>query len=225
MPCELPPLPYAYDALEPVLSADAMRLHHDKHHKAYVDKLNAALEPYPELAARPIEELLRDLDLVPEAVRQDVRNQGGGHANHSLYWECFTPGGSDQVGRRLADAIERRFTSFDKFKAKFEETGVKLFGSGWAWLVADGQGGVEVMGLPNQDSPLTLGKTPILLCDVWEHAYYPDYQNRRPDWLKAWWDIVDWEAVSQRFADARPSDRAGAGADTSGGLSSGEIPG
>ena len=170
MPHELPPLPYAYDALEPVLSAEAMRLHHDKHHKAYVDNLNKALEPYPDLAERPVESLLKNLDAVPEAVRTAVRNHGGGHANHSLYWRILTPGGSD-LPRRLADAIDRRFGTFDGFKTKFEETGTKLFGSGYAWLVADGQGQVEVMGLPNQDSPLSIGKTPLLLCDVWEHAY------------------------------------------------------
>ena len=190
----MPKLPYAYDALEPVLGAEAMRLHHDKHHKAYVDKLNKALERYPDLAARPIEALLRNLDSVPEAVRQDVRNQGGGHANHSLYWKTLTPGGSNPP-RRLADAIDRRYASLDGFKAKFQETGEKLFGSGWAWLVTNGSDKVEILALPNQDSPLSLGKTPLLLCDLWEHAYYPDYQNRRPDWLKAWWDIVDWEAV------------------------------
>lgn len=202
----LPDLPYAYDALEPVLSAEAMRLHHDKHHKAYVDNLNKALAPHPDLQDKPVEALLKNLDAVPEAVRQAVRNHGGGHANHSLYWKTLTPGGSD-APRRLDDAIHRRFGSMDGFKAKFQTTGEKLFGSGWAWLVTDGSGEVEVLGLPNQDSPLSLGKTPLLLCDLWEHAYYPDYQNRRPDWLKAWWDIVDWEAAGDRLDEARPSMR------------------
>ena len=199
----LPDLPYAYDALEPVLSADAMRLHHDKHHKAYVDNLNKALEPYPDLQAVPVEELLKGLDQLPADVRTPIRNHGGGHANHSLYWEVFTPGGSDMPAS-LAALIDRDFGSFDAFKAKFEETGVKLFGSGWAWLTAD-NGKLEILGLPNQDSPLSIGKTPLLLVDVWEHAYYPDYQNRRADWLKAWWEIVDWEAVAERLEDARPA--------------------
>lgn len=204
MPYALPPLPYDYDALEPVLGADAMRLHHDKHHRAYVDKLNKALAPYPDLAARPIEALLRDLDSLPEAVRKDVRNQGGGHANHSLYWETLTPGGADLPGA-LKAAIDGAFGDADDFKAKFQKTGETLFGSGWAWLVSDAAGKLDVIGLPNQDSPLSLGKTPLLLCDLWEHAYYPDYQNRRPDWLAAWWDIVDWSAAAQRYDEARRS--------------------
>ena len=204
MPYDLPPLPYGYDALEPVLGAEAMRLHHDKHHRAYVDKLNKALGPYPELAARPIEVLLRDLDSLPEAVRKDVRNQGGGHANHSLYWETLTPGGADLSGT-LKTAIDGAFGDADDFKAKFQKTGEALFGSGWAWLMSDASGKLEVIGLPNQDSPLSLGKTPLLLCDLWEHAYYPDYQNRRPDWLAAWWDIVDWSAAGQRYDYARRS--------------------
>lgn len=206
MPYALPPLPYDYDALEPVLGADAMRLHHDKHHQAYVDKLNKALAPYPELAARPIEALLRDLDSLPEAIRKDVRNQGGGHANHSLYWETLTPGGADPSGA-LKTAIDANFGDADGFKAKFQKVGETLFGSGWAWLVSDPAGKLEVIGLPNQDSPLSLGKTPLLLCDLWEHAYYPDYQNRRPDWLAAWWSIVDWSAAGQRYDEARRAPR------------------
>jgi len=220
MAYDLPALPYAYDALEPVLSEEAMRLHHDKHHKAYVDKLNKALEPYPDLARQPIEMLLRDLETLPEAVRKDVRNQGGGHANHSLYWETLTPGGSELSGA-LKAAITASFGTHEAFKAKFQEAGEKLFGSGWAWLVTDGAGKLEILGLPNQDSPFSQGKTPLLLCDLWEHAYYPDYQNRRPDWLKAWWDIVDWSAAAERFVDARPYVRAGAGDP----LQSGDLPG
>lgn len=209
MPYSLPPLPYDYDALEPVLGADAMRLHHDKHHRAYVDKLNKALDAHPDLSARPIEVLLRDLNSVPEAVRKDVRNQGGGHANHSLYWETLTPGGADLSGA-LKSAIDEAFGDVEAFKTKFQKTGEALFGSGWTWLVCDGAGRLEILGLANQDSPLSLGKTPLLLCDLWEHAYYPDYQNRRPDWLVAWWDIVDWSMAGQRYDEARRSPSADA---------------
>lgn len=223
MPHELPPLPYAYDALEPVLSAGAMRLHHDKHHKAYVDKLNDALAGHKEYASAPIEELLRNLADLPEDLRTPIRNNGGGHANHTLYWELMTAPGGDGPPPSLAREIEHAFGDIDSFRKKFTDTGVKLFGSGWSWLTVDSNGRLEVTGLPNQDTPISVGKTPLLLVDVWEHAYYPDYQNRRPDWLDAWWKVVNWEAVADRLDAAEPTSPARAeGAEE---LTSGEAAG
>lgn len=223
MPYELPPLPYAYDALEPVLSAEAMRLHHDRHHKAYVDKLNEALAGHPEFRDAPPEELLKNLAALPEDLRTPVRNHGGGHANHSLYWELLIAPGGEGPPPSLARELERAFGDVETFRRRFTETGVKLFGSGWAWLTVDAGGRLEIMGLPNQDSPLSLGKTPLLLVDVWEHAYYPDYQNRRPDWLSAWWDIVDWAGVAERLDAAEPFTAAQAPAADA--IARGDLPG
>jgi len=198
MSYEVPPLPYDYDALEPHIDADTMHLHHDKHHQAYVDKVNAALEG-TDLADKPIEDVLKDLDAVPEDKRTAVRNNGGGHYNHSLFWEWMSPDGGGEPDGDLAAALESAFGSFDDFKAKMKETGVNQFGSGWSWLVHDGSG-LAVVGSANQDSPISQGKTPLLGVDVWEHAYYLKYQNRRPDYIDAWWNTVDWGKVAERFS-------------------------
>jgi Fe-Mn family superoxide dismutase len=211
MPHSLPPLPYAYDALDPVLSEGAMRLHHDKHHQAYVDNLNKALAGHAEFANAPVEALLKNLQQLPEDLRTPIRNHGGGHANHSLYWELMAPPGTVAVPPSLGRELERAFGDEQSFRKKFTETGARLFGSGWAWLTVDAGGKLEIMGLPNQDSPLSIGKTPLLLVDVWEHAYYPDYQNRRPDWLGAWWALVNWEAVADRLDEAQASGTVGQG--------------
>jgi Fe-Mn family superoxide dismutase len=200
MPYEVPPLPYDYDALEPHIDEATMRVHHDKHHQAYVDKVNAALEG-TDWADRPIEEVIRDLSKVPEAKRTAVRNNGGGHYNHTLFWESMSPGGGGQPDGELADAIGSAFGSFDDFKAQVKDAGVNQFGSGWSWLVHDGSG-LAVVSSANQDNPLSDGKTPLLGVDVWEHAYYLKYQNRRPDYIDAWWNTVDWSAVSERFRAA-----------------------
>jgi Fe-Mn family superoxide dismutase len=201
MAYEVPPLPYDYDALEPHIDEATMRVHHDKHHQAYVDKANAALEG-TEWADKPIEEVLRNLSSLPEDKQTAVRNNGGGHFNHSLFWEWMSPDGGGEPSGELADAIAEKFGSFDDFKAKFKEAGVNRFGSGWAWLVHDGSG-VDVISTANQDSPVLEGKTPLLGNDVWEHAYYLKYQNRRPDYLDAWWNVVDWDKVAERFAAAK----------------------
>jgi Fe-Mn family superoxide dismutase len=195
----LPDLPYAHDALEPTIDARTMEIHHGKHHQAYVDNANKALEG-TELADAPVEEVLAKLDSLPEDVRTAVRNNAGGHANHSLFWQIMAPGGGEPSGA-LADAIEA-YGGVDKLKEDVNDAGVKRFGSGWAWVVADG-GSLSVTSTPNQDSPLMEGKTPILGIDVWEHAYYLNYQNRRPDYLAAWWNVVDWGEVARRFEQAR----------------------
>ena len=200
MAFSVPPLPYAYDALEPHIDKATMEFHHDKHHQAYVDKANAALEGGP-LADTPIEEILKDLTQVPEDKRGAVRNNGGGHYNHSLFWESLSPTGGGSPGGELSDAIDGAFGSFADFQSKLKTTGVNQFGSGWSWLVHDGSG-LAVVGTPNQDTPLSDGKTPLLGVDVWEHAYYLKYQNRRPDYIDAWWNVVDWDAVAERFAAA-----------------------
>jgi Fe-Mn family superoxide dismutase len=197
MPYEVPPLPYEYNALEPHIDEATMRLHHDKHHQAYVDKVNAALEG-TELAGSPIEEVLKNLDAVPEGKRTAVRNNGGGHYNHSLFWEWLSPDGGGEPGGALGDAIASAFGSFDDFKSKLKDAGVNQFGSGWAWLVQDGSG-LAVVSTPNQDTPLSQGKTPLLGVDVWEHAYYLKYQNRRPDYIDAWWNVVNWAKVAEGF--------------------------
>jgi superoxide dismutase, Fe-Mn family len=196
MAFELPPLAYAFDALEPTIDARTMEIHHDKHHQAYVTNLNAALEG-TDWAERSIEAVLGDLDAIPEDKRTAVRNNGGGHANHSLFWEIMRPGGGEPTGA-LASAIEATFGGIDALKSQLNDAGVKRFGSGWSWLVVDG-GELAVTSLPNQDSPLMEGKTPILGIDVWEHAYYLSYQNRRPDYLAAWWAVVNWDEVARRF--------------------------
>jgi Fe-Mn family superoxide dismutase len=197
MPYEVPPLPYDYDALEPRIDEATMRVHHDKHHQAYVDKVNAALEG-TDWADTPIEEVIRDLSQVPEDKRTAVRNNGGGHYNHTLFWESMSPDGGGEPDGELADAIGSVFGSFDDFKAKVKDAGVNQFGSGWSWLVHDGSG-LAVVSSANQDNPLSDGKTPLLGVDVWEHAYYLQYQNRRPDYIDAWWNTVDWRAVGERF--------------------------
>jgi Fe-Mn family superoxide dismutase len=197
MPYEVPPLPYDYDALEPHIDEATMRVHHDKHHQAYVDKVNAALDG-TDWADRPIEEVIRDLAQVPEDKRTPVRNNGGGHFNHTLFWESMSPDGGGEPDGELADAIASAFGSFDDFKAKVKDAGVNQFGSGWSWLVHDGSG-LAVVSSANQDNPLSDGKTPLLGVDVWEHAYYLQYQNRRPDYIDAWWNTVDWRAVGERF--------------------------
>jgi Fe-Mn family superoxide dismutase len=200
MAYSVPPLPYAYDALEPHIDRATMEVHHDKHHQAYVDKVNAALDGTP-LADTPIEDVLKDLGQVPEEKRTAVRNNGGGHYNHTLFWESMSSGGGGEPGGELAATIDSAFGSFADFQAKLKEAGVNQFGSGWSWLVRDGSG-LAVVGTPNQDNPISAGKTPLLGVDVWEHAYYLKYQNRRPDYIDAWWNVVDWSRVAERFAAA-----------------------
>jgi Fe-Mn family superoxide dismutase len=201
-PVALPPLPYAYDALEPAIDAETMRLHHDKHHATYVAKLNEAVAAAPDLAGRGVEELLRDLARVPEAVRTAVRNHGGGHANHSLFWTSMRPGPATPPAGRLAAAVSAQFGSFDGLREQLAKTAGGLFGSGWAWLTLDTAGKLAVGSLPNQDSPLSAGQTPLLGIDVWEHAYYLKYQNRRADYVQAFLGLVDWQAVARRYEEA-----------------------
>ena len=197
----LPDLPYAFDALEPHIDARTMEIHHGKHHNAYITNVNAALEGHPELAAKSVEDLITDLDAVPESIRTAVRNNGGGHANHSLFWTVLG-GGGGTPGGDLAAAIDRDLGGFDAFKEKFSAAGATRFGSGWAWLVVKG-GKLDVLSTPNQDSPLMTGDgTPILGLDVWEHAYYLNYQNRRPDYIAAFWNIVNWDEVTRRCVAA-----------------------
>jgi len=202
MPHELPPLPYAFDALEPHIDAKTMEIHHDKHHATYVTKLNEALAKEPGLQDKPLEELLRGIDQVPESIRGAVRNHGGGHHNHSLFWQIMGPNGGGSPTGELAEAIQRDFGGFEGFKEKLTNAAANQFGSGWGWLVASG-GKLDVIARPNQDSPLMEGKTPLLGVDVWEHAYYLRYQNRRPDYLSAWWNTINWQAVAQRYGSAR----------------------
>jgi Fe-Mn family superoxide dismutase len=198
MPYELPPLPYAYDALAPTIDEQTMQIHHDKHHAAYVTNLNAALEG-TEWADRPIEQVLDNLDLLPEDKRAAVRNNGGGHANHSLFWQIMSPDGGGEPSGALGAAIDDTFDSFEALKTQLIDAGVKRFGSGWSWLIHDGTG-LAVVSTPNQDTPLMTGDTPLLGIDVWEHAYYLNYQNRRPDYLAAWWNVVNWDEVAARYA-------------------------
>ena len=197
MAYSVPPLPYGYDALEPHVDEATMKVHHDKHHQAYVDKANAALEG-TEWADKPVDELLKNLSSLPQDKQTPLRNNAGGHYNHSLFWEWMTPGGGGEPNGALADAISSAFGSFDDFKAKFKDAGVNRFGSGWSWLVRDGSG-LAVVSTPNQDNPISDGKTPLLGVDVWEHAYYLKYQNRRPDYIDAWWNVVNWPAVAAAF--------------------------
>jgi superoxide dismutase, Fe-Mn family len=200
MAYEVPPLPYDYAALEPHIDEQTMRLHHDKHHQAYVDKANGALDG-TEHEGKPIEEVVANLDSLPADIKGVVRNNGGGHLNHSLFWESMSPDGGGEPSGDLASAIDDAFGSFDAFKEQFEAAGVNQFGSGWAWLVVDG-GALKVTSSANQDNPVTNGQTPLLGNDVWEHAYYLKYNNRRPEYLKAWWNVVDWGKVAERFAAA-----------------------
>ena len=201
MAYEVPDLPYPYDALEPHIDAQTMTIHHDKHHQAYVDKVNAALEG-TEHADAPIEEIVANLDAIAEDKRAAVRNNGGGHLNHTLFWESMGPDGGGAPDGDLAAAIDAAFGSFDEFKESFEAAGVARFGSGWAWLVLDGDS-LAIMSTPNQDNPISDAKTPLLGNDVWEHAYYLSYQNKRPDYLKAWWNTVNWAKVAERYSRAR----------------------
>jgi Fe-Mn family superoxide dismutase len=200
MPFTLPPLPYASDALEPHIDKMTMEIHHGKHHNAYVTNLNKALESAPDLANATLEELLaNNCARVPESIRTAVRNNGGGHHNHSLFWQLMGPGGGGAPVGQSAQAISATFGSFDSFKEKFAAAGVGRFGSGWAWLVKDAAGKLEIYSTANQDSPIMEAKTPVLGLDVWEHAYYLKYQNRRPDYIAAWWNVVNWNEVEKRF--------------------------
>ncbi len=201
MAYSVPDLPYGYDALEPHIDEATMKVHHDKHHQAYVDKVNAALEG-TDLADKSIQDVLQDLSAVPEDKRTAVRNNGGGHYNHSLFWEWMSPEGGGEPGGELRSAIESAFGSVQDFKAKFKDAGVNQFGSGWAWLVHEGSG-LAVVSTPNQDNPISDGKTPLLGVDVWEHSYYLKYQNRRPDYIDAWWNVVNWAKVAEEFSKAR----------------------
>jgi Fe-Mn family superoxide dismutase len=197
----LPDLPYAFDALEPTIDARTMEIHHGKHHAAYVSNLNAALEGHEDLQGLSVEELLRGIDQVPNDIRTAVRNHGGGHANHSLFWTVMSPGGGEPAGELLT-AIDGRFGSADGFQEVFTKAAMGRFGSGWAWLVVTRAGGLDVYSTANQDSSYMQGDTPILGLDVWEHAYYLNYQNRRPDYVSAWWTVVNWEEVARRYAEA-----------------------
>ena len=199
MPFTLPPLPYPTNALEPHIDAQTMEIHHGKHHAAYVNNLNAALEKAPELQGKSLDDLLKNLNAVPESVRTAVRNNGGGHWNHSMFWQIMAPNAGGAPSGKLADAIKSSFGDFEKFKEQFNAAGAARFGSGWAWLVNDG-GMLSIVSTPNQDNPIMDGKpAPILGIDVWEHAYYLKYQNRRPDYVTAWWNVVDWSKVATRL--------------------------
>ncbi len=202
MAYELPKLPYAYDALEPHIDARTMEIHHTKHHQTYITNVNNALKDQPALAGKSIEDLIRDLSAVPEAIRAVVRNNGGGHANHSFFWQIMAPNAEHEPTGKLAQEINSSFGSLDGFKEKFAAAGAGRFGSGWAWLVKNKSGRLEVASTPNQDSLLMDGNTPILGVDVWEHAYYLNYQNRRPDYIKAWWNVVNWAEAGKRFEAA-----------------------
>ncbi|WP_284643729.1 superoxide dismutase [Paenibacillus silviterrae] len=199
---QLPPLPYANNALEPHIDEMTMMIHHDRHHNAYVTNLNAALESAPELQNKSVEELIADLNSVPEGIRTAVRNNGGGHANHSLFWETIGPNGGGAPTGKLADAINNELGGFDKFKEDFAKAGATRFGSGWAFLAVTKDGKLKVYSLPNQDSPIMEGETPILGLDVWEHAYYLKYQNKRPDYIAAFWNVVNWAEVGKRYEAA-----------------------
>jgi Fe-Mn family superoxide dismutase len=203
MAYEVPPLPYDYNALEPYIDTQTMQLHHDKHHAAYVTNLNAAVQSHAQFASLPVEQLIQRLNELPENIRTAVRNNGGGHANHSMFWRIMTPNGGGQPGGDLANAINSTFGSFDQFKAAFNDAGVKRFGSGWAWLILDQNGNLQVISTANQDSPLMEGNFPIMGNDVWEHAYYLKYQNRRPEYLNAWWNVVNWNEIEKRYQQAK----------------------
>ena len=201
MAYELAPLPYDYAALEPYIDAQTMQIHHDKHHAAYVNNLNAALQDHSDLQNKSVEELVKTLDTIPEAVRTAVRNNAGGHVNHTMFWQIMKPSGGGTPSGDLAGAIDQTFGNFDNFRQQFNDAGVKRFGSGWVWLVATPQGALQITSTPNQDSPLTEGHYPIFGNDVWEHAYYLKYQNRRPDYLNAWWNVLNWDEINRRYAD------------------------
>ena len=202
MPFTLPALPYAYEALEPHVDALTMHIHHDKHHAAYVDNLNKALAAYPELQSRGLDDLLKGLETLPQAIRPAVRNNGGGHYNHTLFWEIMKPGGGGEPTGAIAAQIKTDFGDFETFKKTFNETTAKQFGSGWGWLVFEG-GKLKIVTTANQDNPISNGLYPILGNDIWEHAYYLKYQNKRPDYLAAWWNVVNWDEINKRFATAK----------------------
>ncbi len=203
MAFELPPLPYDYSALEPYIDTQTMQLHHDKHHATYVNNLNAALQNNSEFGSLPVEEVVRHINEIPESIRTAVRNNGGGHVNHTMFWQIMKPNGGGAPSGELASAIQQVFGSFDAFKTAFNDAGVKRFGSGWAWLVLDRSGKLQVTSSANQDSPFMEGLYPVMGNDVWEHAYYLKYQNRRPDYLNAWWNVVNWDEISRRYAQGR----------------------
>ncbi len=200
---ELPPLPYDYSALEPVIDTRTMQLHHDKHHQAYLTSLVAALDKHPKLKPRNVEELLRDLPRIPEGIRTAVRNHGGGHSNHSLFWKIMKPKGGGPPTGAIRDAIRNTFSSFETFQQRFVEAGAAHFGSGWVWLVRSQDGKLDIVTTPNQDSPLMQGLYPVFGNDLWEHAYYLTYNNRRADYLKAWWQLTNWEEINRRFEEAQ----------------------
>src|SRR5258707_14398121 len=203
MAYELPPLPYPKDALEPSIDAMTMEIHHDKHHAAYVANVNKAIAGKADLEKKSVEDLISNLDAVPADIRGAVRNNGGGHANHSMFWKLIAPKAGGAPSGKLADDIKAAFGSLDAFKEKFEAAGMGRFGSGWAWLVVNKAGKLEIVSTPNQDNPIMEGNKPVLGCDVWEHAYYLKYQNRRADYLKAWWNVVNWPEVGKRYAAAK----------------------
>ncbi len=203
MAYELPPLPYDYNALEPYIDEETMHLHHDKHHQAYVTNVNNALQGQPQFENMPIEELISRLNEVPENIRTAVRNNGGGHVNHSMFWVIMTPGGAKEPTGELADKINSTFGSFDNFKSQFNTAGAGRFGSGWVWLVMDRAGNISITTTANQDSPITDGYWPLMGNDVWEHAYYLKYQNRRPEYLQAWWNVVNWDEVNRRYQQGK----------------------
>lgn len=202
-PFKLPPLPYAYNALEPYIDEETMRFHHDKHHAAYIKNLNAAINKYPDLKSKSINKLLVSLDTLPNNIRQTVRNNGGGYLNHKIFWEIMSPDGGGQPKGAIAKAIQKDFGSFEAFQTEFTNAGAKVFGSGWVWLVSDKSGKLQVINLPNQDSPIMQGFSPIMGNDVWEHAYYLKYRNNRGEYLKQWWNVVNWEEVNRRFQNSK----------------------
>jgi superoxide dismutase, Fe-Mn family len=199
MAYELPPLPYSFDALEPHIDAKTMEIHHDKHHQAYITNANNALKDFPDLAAKPVEVLIADLSVVPEKIRVAVRNNAGGHANHSFFWKILGPNAGGAPTGKLAEAIDSTFGGLEPFKEKLQAAGAARFGSGWAWLVVDKTGKLEIVSTANQDSPITDGLKPVLGVDVWEHAYYLKYNNRRPEYLQAWWNVVNWDEINKRY--------------------------
>ncbi|MBV9641949.1 MAG: superoxide dismutase [Verrucomicrobia bacterium] len=202
MAYELPPLPYPFDALEPHIDVKTMEIHHDKHHQTYITNANNALKDHPDLAAKPVEELIANLSVVPEGIRSVVRNNAGGHANHSFFWKILGPHAGGTPSGKLAEAIDSTFGGFEQFKEKLQAAGAARFGSGWAWLVVNKTGKLEIVSTPNQDSPIMDGSKPVVGVDVWEHAYYLKYQNRRPDYLKAVWSVINWEAVAKNYDTA-----------------------
>jgi superoxide dismutase, Fe-Mn family len=203
MAYELPPLPYPSNALEPHIDAKTMEIHHDKHHQAYITNANKALEGHPDLAAKPVDELLADLNKVPESIRTVLRNNAGGHSNHTFFWKIIGPNAGGNPKGKLAEAINSTFGGFDQFKGELEKAGIGRFGSGWAWLVVNKEGKLQITSTANQDSPISEGLKPVIGVDVWEHAYYLLYQNRRPDYLKAWWNVVNWDQAEKNFQAAK----------------------